>query len=177
MDGMAFGQRTKRKIRRLRKQSQPTIALECLWWIVSIKRTYPSTTSLWIESYAQLESLIREASQKNLEAEKTEKRMEHKIMKMWWAGRYWRNKICILFKENYTIFRRNHIQETYPNATTVHLILSSTGYERNEEIEQDLLCMILASALMFHKTINILQNVLAFTTEFSPSRPRQHEQM
>ena len=32
--------------------------------------TYPSTNFLWIESYAQLESLIREASQKNLEAEK-----------------------------------------------------------------------------------------------------------
>ena len=50
-------------------------------------------------------------------------------------------------KRNYTIFLPQPYPK-YPNATTVLSDLSSTRYERNEEIERDLSdCMILASAL------------------------------
>ena len=109
---------------------------------------------LWIESYAQLESLIREASQKkeNIEAEKTENEVQdgtqnnENVNEQEDIGEI---KFASFSKRKlYDFLAATISKETYPNTTTVLSDLSSTRYERNEEIERDLSdCMILASAL------------------------------
>ena len=93
---------------------------------------YPSTHSLWIESYAQLESLIREVSRKkeNIEAEKTESEAQDgtqnngNVDEQEDIGEI---KFASFSKEKlYDFLAATISKETYPNATVVLSDLSST---------------------------------------------------
>ena len=168
-DAMAFwASEPKGKYEKLLKaRSKPTIEnwsrfLEMTVSTEELQKNMSSDTQvlsrellpLWIESYAQIDTLIREASQKeeNLQVEITETgkqdgtedeenlEEQEKIGKTTFAS---------FSKEHlYFLLSTTISKEIYPNTTTVLSDLNPNLYDLEQEIERELSdCMILASAL------------------------------